>query len=303
MKNIACFDVGGTFIKFAVINSNGEIIYKSKFPTPLANCKETIPLAIISQTKELLKKYTIQSVGISTAGVVDSENGEIISASGNLPGYTGARLAEIISTELTLKVFVENDVNSAALGEMWMGAAKGKNTFVCITLGTGIGGAIVINNRLYKGVGFGAGELGHMVINEDGEPCNCGSYGCYERYASTSAYIRMYTKAAKSQGTIIDTITGEEIMDKVAKKEELACKVYDEFMNHIVSGLISIAHILDPGFIIIGGGISAQGESFFAEINKRFKARAIPAYGRHTEIVQAKLQNDAGIYGACYIAL
>ncbi|MCM0647568.1 ROK family protein [Clostridium swellfunianum] len=303
MKNIACFDVGGTFIKLAIINSNGEILYKNKFSTPLINCRKTIPEAIISQTKELLKEYEIDSLGISTAGVVDSDKGEIISASGNLPGYTGAKLSEVISKELNINVYVENDVNSAALGEMWKGAAIGSDTFLCLTLGTGVGGAIVINNKIYKGIGSGAGELGHMILVENGEDCNCGSFGCYERYASTSAFIRMYLRGADSQGLKVENITGEEIMDKVFAKEELACKVYDEFLNHVVNGLVSLTHILDPGLIVIGGGISAQGDAFFKEINNRFQTKVMKAYASHTKIVQAKLNNDAGIYGACYIAL
>jgi glucokinase len=303
MKNIACFDVGGTFTKFAIINSNGEILYKNKFSTPLINCRETIPQAIISNTKKLMIEYTVDALGISTAGAVDSEKGEIISATGNLPDYTGAKLSEVISKELNICVFAENDVNAAALGEMWMGAAKGKDTFLCLTLGTGVGGAIIINNKIYKGISYRAGELGHMILIENGEMCNCGGSGCYERYASTSAFIRMYLNKANSEGLKIEKITGEEIMNKVFEKEALACEVYDEFLNHIVSGLVSLTHILDPGFIVIGGGISAQGDIFFNELNKRFRTKVIAAYAAHTDIVQAKLNNDAGIYGACYIAL
>lgn len=303
MKNIACFDVGGTFIKYAVINSNGDILYKSKFPTPSENCRDKVPECISEKVKELKRDFTLYGIGISTAGQIDSQQGRVVFATDNLPGYTGAELSKTIMSSVGMKVYVENDVNAAALGEMWRGAGTGADTFVCITLGTGVGGAIIINRKLYKGVKGGAGELGHMTIEENGDPCSCGGAGCYERYASTSALLRNYLKQAKKQYDYVEEINGEKIMEKVNKREGLACNIYNMFIDHIVTGLINITYILDPGLIIIGGGISAQGKTFFDELNKRFKERVMESYGDHTVIVQAKLQNDAGIYGACYIAM
>lgn len=303
MKNIACFDVGGTYIKYAVINSNGDILLKDKYASPLENCKETIPESISSRINEFQMQHKLDSVGISTAGQVDSVKGEIIFATDNLPGYTGARLSQKIFMETGLNTFVENDVNAAALGEMWKGSAVGRKTFVLITLGTGIGGAIVIDGKLYKGIGGSAGEIGHIVINEGGEQCNCGLIGCYERYASTSALVRQYISKAKKEGIDAGDIDGGKIIKRVWSGEALACRVYDEFLDHLVTGLVNITHLLDPGLIIIGGGISAQGEVFYSELNSRLKRRVMKSYSEHTQITQAKLLNDAGIYGACYIAL
>lgn len=303
MKNAACFDVGGTFIKYAVINDAGDIIFKGKFATPDSNCKETIPDAISQRVMELKERFEIYRVGISTAGQVDSEKGEIVFATDNLPGYTGAKLSWDIERKTGIKTFIENDVNAAALGEMWKGAAKNRDTFVCITLGTGIGGAIVIGGKLYKGVSGSAGEVGHMIINENGEKCTCGGIGCYERYASTSALVRKYIYESMKEGTKEDNIDGEKIMDRVHNGEKLAMRVYDEFLEHVVAGIVNVTHLLDPGLIVIGGGISAQGKPFFDEINSRFRRRAMKSYSSHTEIVPAALENDAGILGACYIAL
>lgn len=303
MKNVACFDVGGTFIKYAVINDAGDILFKDKFKTPDSNCRETVPAAISQKVVELKKDFEIYRIGISTAGQVDSEKGEIIFATDNLPGYTGAKLSRDIEKSTGIKTFVENDVNAAALGEMWKGAAKGRDTFVCITLGTGIGGAIVTDGKLFKGVSGSAGELGHMTINENGENCTCGGIGCYERYASTSALVRMYKCELSKEGIKESDIDGEKIMERVHRGEKLAVKVYDEFLNHVVTGIVNVTHLLDPGLIVIGGGISAQGKPFFDEINRRFKKRAMKSYSNHTEIVQAALANDAGILGACYTVL
>ena len=304
MKNIACFDVGGTFIKYALINSEGKIILKNKFHSPKENCRENIPMEMVNKIKEFQKQYNVDKVGISTAGQVDSKKGEVVFASANLPEYTGAKLAEYIKRELNIEAFVENDVNAAALGEKWKGAGKHREDFVCVTLGTGIGGAIIINGKLYKGVSGSAGEIGHTIINEGGEKCNCGCNGCYERYASTSAFVRQYIEKAKTCGIeVIEHIDGEKIMDLVHNGDKIAQEVYDEFLNHVANGLVNVTHILDPGVIVVGGGISAQGEEFFKALNKKFKERAMDSYAEHTSIIPAQLANDAGIYGACYIAL
>lgn len=300
MKKVACFDVGGTFIKYGVVNEEGEILTKSKLHTPKKNCKKEIPEIIIQEIEKLSNHHNINSVGISTAGKVDSASGEIIFASENLPGYSGTKLSKKIKNNTGLECFVENDVNSAALAESWRGAGKELSTFVCLTLGTGVGGAIIINNKLYKGVMGGAGEIGHMVINETGDNCNCGSKGCFERYASTSALVRSYS--IKS-GVPKEDLSGKDIFDKIENGDKLAIEVYKEFLSHIVTGLVNITHIFDPGLIVLGGGISAQGKSFFNDLNELFKERVMPSYGEYTKIVQAQLENDAGILGACYIAL
>jgi glucokinase len=304
MKNIACYDIGGTFIKYAIINSEGELLKKGKFDTPSYNCRITIPESIIKTTESLKKQFEIDSVGICTAGLVDSKNG-VVTAAYNFHEYSGARLSETIERETGLKTFVENDVNAAALGEMWIGAAKGKSTFVCIALGTGVGGAIVINENVFGGVSGAAGEIGHIIVNQQGEQCSCGCIGCYERYSSTSAFIRDYINSAEKLGIKVDEteINGEKIMMLVKSGDSLAGEVYKRFVDNIATGIVSITHLLDPGLIVVGGGISAQGKTFFDDLNSSFRERVISSYASHTKIVQAQLGNDAGIYGACYIAL
>ncbi len=302
--NIVCFDVGGTFIKYSVINEKGEMLFKDKLPTPREKCKSEIPKLMVEKINDVSKYFKIDAAGVSTAGQVDSENGEIIFASENLPGYTGAKISQYLREELNLHCFVENDVNAAALGEMWRGAARGKDSFVCLTLGTGVGGAIVINGELYKGIKGGAGELGHMIINEEGEDCGCGAKGCLERYSSTSALIRNYNRALMNDG--INTkgdISGEKLMDLVKAGDSVASKVYKDFLNHLAVGITNIVHILDPGYVVIGGGISAQGESFVRDLERAFRNKAMKSYSEHTEILLAELSNEAGVYGAAYIAL
>lgn len=302
MRNIACFDIGGTTIKYAVVNEASEVLFKDNFPTPKSNCSENIPNQIVQKLNSLNKQFKINRVGISSAGIIDSENGVVVRAD-NFQGFSGTPICDIIKSSTGLDTFIENDVNAAALGELWLGSAKGCKDFICIALGTGIGGAIVLNGSLVRGIGGGAGEIGHTIVNENGEACPCGSSGCFERYASTSALVRMYKTKAQHMGIEIENINGEEIMMRVNEGEDLASTVFESFMDHLVTGIVNVTHLLDPGLIVIGGGISAQGEEFFKKLNDKFAERVIKDYAKHTKIVQAKLQNDAAIYGACYSAL
>lgn len=298
MKKVACFDIGGTFIKYGLLDETGNIIFKSKFETPHGNCRVRIPEEISNKIYELKKIDDINCIGISTAGQVDSDKGEIIYASDNIPDYTGTKLSYDLEKLIGLKCHIENDVNSAALGEMWKGNVHSKNFFF-MTLGTGIGGAIIIDGKLYKGTGGSAGEAGHMILNEDGIPCTCGGNGCFERYASVTSLIRNYCEITNKSP---NEANGEIIMNLVDNKDEYALKAYTNFVNHIVNGIMSITYILDPGIIVIGGGISEQ-KKLIQDINAQFKRKAMPSYSSHTEILSSTLKNDAGLLGACYVGL
>lgn len=297
MKNVACFDIGGTFIKYGILDENGIVLYKDKFATPNCNCNQSIPIALSEKFKEMNKIHTIDCIGISTAGQVDSTNGQIIFSSENIPGYTGTKLSEKMLKLTGLKCNIENDVNCAAVGELWKGSKK--DTFFFMTLGTGIGGAFISNGKLFKGIGGNAGEVGHMIINENGEKCTCGGIGCLERYGSVSSLVRNYATASNTNVAEVD---GEKIMKLVNSGDAVANKIYSQFIDHIVTGIINITYILDPGVIIIGGGISEQ-EDVITQLNYNFQKSAMPSYVLHTKIISSSLKNDAGLIGACYIGL
>jgi glucokinase len=297
MRNAACFDIGGTFIKYGVINESGDILFKNKFKTPKPDCRLKIPNETAKIVKEMQRDFEIDCIGISTAGQVDSKNGKIIFASDNLPDYTGTELSKDLKNFTGLDCYIENDVNAAALGELWKGSHRETDTFLFLTLGTGIGGAIIINGKLFKGAGGSAGEAGHIIINENGTECTCGSRGCYEKYASVSAFIKNYCRIA---GLRENSVGGEFIMNRVREKEPAALRAYDEFIDHIVSGLVSLATFLDPGLIIIGGGITASSSNFIDDINTRFRKNVMPSYAAYTKIEASSLRNDAGLLGACF---
>lgn len=297
------FDIGGTFIKYAVIDNKGEIHIKAKVRTPGFPGRETIPKTIIQIYDNLKNRFNIDCIGISSAGIVNVNTGVVEYAVETIPGYTGTDFLSTVGKTCKMLVFADNDVNSAAAGEMWLGSCKNLKNFLCLTIGTGIGGAIVINNQIYRGMNFSGGEVGHFIIVSDGDRCTCGRRGCYERYASTSALIRMYKEELMSQGLKHDgECDGEYIFELYHKGDEIAKKVYDKFLNYMAYGLANLVNILDPGTIIIGGGISAQGKPFFDELDKMFRKYALESCARNTEIKQAALANDAGVIGAAFNA-
>ncbi|MEN1935995.1 ROK family protein [Paenibacillus sp. 102] len=301
-KSFVCFDIGGTFIKYAMIDEHGTIYEKGKMQTSIQNQRKEILHRICETIRKLEKNYAIHSVGISSCGLIDHERGEVI-FSANIPGYSGTKIANYIYRETGYTAIVENDVRSACIGEMWKGAGIGKENIVLITLGTGIGSGIIINGQMLQGANGLAGELGHMTIVHNGEECSCGGKGCYERYASTSALIRQYKEVSLSKGVCIETITGEEIIERINSGEQLAKDVYEQFLQYVVTGLVNITHMFNPELIIIGGGIAEQGESFLKQIQERFQQTIMDIYQKKTNIVLAALHNDAGMYGACYLAL
>ncbi|WP_249316455.1 ROK family protein [Bacillus sp. FJAT-50079] len=291
MTYSACFDIGGTFIKYGVVSELGDIYLQGKTKTPQKKAQEEIPEIIIEKLQMFKEKYPIENIGISSCGLIDHNEGRVIFSS-NINGYSGLELANVIMQKTGLAVSVENDVRSACLGEMWRGAAQGKKEVVLLTLGTGIGGAVVIDGRLMRGKGNLAGELGHMSIVHNGENCPCGNVGCLERYASTSALVRFYKNRSNRDAE------GIEIMNLVHRNDSQALEAYHLFLDYLAAGLVNIAHLYNPEIIIIGGGIAAQGEKFLHAIEEKFNEKVMDVYKDSTKLVLAQLHNDAALCGA-----
>lgn len=285
---ILAFDIGGTFIKYGICE-NFEIKGKAKTPTEAENGGR----AIIDKVISIIKGYDdIDRIAISTAGQVDSIEGKIVYSTGNIPNYTGVEIKKIIENETGIKTYVENDVNSAAIGEAKFGAGKGYDSFICLTYGTGIGGAIYLNNELFKGAGSSAGELGHIITHANGKSCTCGGSGCYEAYASTTALVNRVKNATKQNLNAIEifkSLSNQEI------KTEL-----DAWIDEIIIGLISIIYTFNPPLIVLGGGI--MNEKYIIEaINQKLYPQLMDSF-RNVKIVGAELGNDAGMLGASFMA-
>ncbi len=286
---ILAFDIGGTEIKYAFCDENFRLTESKSIPT---NAHEG-GARIIERIVEIIKSCEgVDRVGISTAGQVDSVKGEIIFATDSIPGYTGTKIKEIIETETSIPTAVENDVNSAAIGEAIFGAAKGFPDFICLTYGTGIGGAIFFNGKLYTGASFSAGEFGHFITHSGGKSCTCGGNGCYEAYASTKAL----TEAVKE--TTGKSMNGREIFDDF--ENPVIRNVIDSWIDEIVTGLKGLIYIFNPPLIVAGGGIMSR-KYITDEINKRLQNELIPSF-RNTRVVKAEMGNDANKLGAAYLA-
>lgn len=286
---ILAFDIGGTEIKYAFCDENFNLSESKSVST---NAHEG-GKRIIERVVEIIKSCEgVDRIGISTAGQVDSVKGEIIFATDSIPGYTGTKIKEIIEAETGIPTAVENDVNSAAIGEAVFGAAKGCSDFICLTYGTGIGGAIFLGGKLFTGSSFSAGEFGHMITHADGKSCTCGGSGCYEAYASSTALVKSVSKFLDRP------VNGREVFENFGNPE--IKKLIDNWIDEIVIGLKSLVYIFNPKLIVAGGGI--MNEAYITdEINVRLQKTLMNSF-RNVKVVKAQMGNDANKLGAAYLA-
>ena len=286
---ILAFDIGGTEIKYALCDESFNLTEKKSIPT---NAHEG-GKRIIERVIEIIKSCDgIDRVGISTAGQVDSVKGEIVFATDTIPGYTGVKIKELVQKETGIPTAVENDVNSAALGEAIFGAGRGEKSFICLTYGTGIGGAIYLDGKLFTGNSFSAGEFGHIVTHQGGRKCTCGGEGCYEAYASTTALVN---DVKEKLGL---SLNGREIFERFDDPEIKA--VIDLWIDEIVTGLKSLVYIFNPALIVAGGGIMNE-EYITKEINARLQSQLMNSF-KKLRVVKAQMGNDANKLGAAYLA-
>ena len=247
----------------------------------------------MERAKEILHTYgDFDAIGISTAGQVDSQNGKIHYANDNIPNYTGMEIRAVLEKEFGVPVAVENDVNAAALGELYFGAAQGSENFLCLTYGTGVGGAIVLNGGIYTGNTFSGASFGGIVVHPEAIKKDVEFSGCYEKYASTTALVKrvMAVDAALDNGRkIFEAFERPEIRAEI-----------DAWIDEIVYGLITLIHIFNPSDILLGGGILAQ-KYIIEEVCRRVDEGISEGF-RGTKIRQTGLGNQAGLLGAAWLA-
>lgn len=283
---ILTFDIGGTNIKYALCNEKFVLSDKHTIPTEAEKGGQELVLKIIS----IIEQYDgIDRIGFSTAGQVDSENGIVVYSTGNIPYYTGMMVKKIIENKTGIPTFVENDVNAFAMGEAKFGAGKGKSDFLCLTYGTGIGGALYLDNKLYKGMGSSAGEFGHMITHAGGKQCTCGGEGCYECYASTRALLESVNKRNSTQ------LNAFEIFEKENFQKPEIRSVIDQWIDEMIIGLINIIYIFNPPLIVLGGGI--MNEDYVIDLIDRKIYNLLMENFRDVNIVRSKLGSDAALLG------
>ena len=284
-------DIGGTAIKSGIFQ-NGSLSALKETPTEAKMGGTHVVNRVMDIITDYQSHYPFEKIGISTAGQVNPVKGSIIYANENIPGYTGTMLKDIIEQKFHLPTDVENDVNSAAIGEAVFGAGKDESDFVCLTYGTGVGGAIFTNGKLYTGSSYSAGEFGAIVTHpEERRPQEDMFSGCYERYASATALVKnaMRLDSSLSNGRLIFQ----------RQNEPEVKQIIDDWIMEIVYGLTSIIHIMNPSCVILGGGIMEQ-PYILNQVKEKLFCNIMPSFG-HVNIKKAKLGNHAGMLGAAML--
>ena len=307
-------DLGGTNIATGVIDENYKIIgrgkVKTRAPRPAEEIFDSIKEAVDMAVADAGISYDeIISVGIGTPGSVNKDTGSI-EFSNNLK-FHNVPAKQMLEEILNKPVYLENDANAAALGEAVAGCGNGVKNFVAITLGTGVGSGIIIDGKIYRGSNFCGGEMGHMVINVDGIPCNCGRKGCWEKYASATALVSQAVEAMEGNRDSLlwktcegdlNKVDGKSIFDALDMGDAIAKAVVDKYLYYVSIGLANVINALQPEAVCIGGGISGQGEKILKPIREIVKAERYSVYAdKQASILPAELGNDAGIIGAALL--
>lgn len=309
-------DMGGMSVKFGLVDRENRIVEKVVIPTRLKVPAEEMIGDMVKAVSELLAKRGLspkdcQGIGIGSPGTIDDENGVILYS--NNFGWENVNIVEQMAERISLPIYIANDADAAALGEVCAGAAKDAKSAVLLTLGTGVGGGVILNGKIFHGPLNGGLELGHMVIKTGGEPCTCGRRGCLESYASATALLRMATKAAKENPSSLmnrmcnerlENMTGSIPFEAADKKDRAAGEVIEEYMDYLAEGIANVINIFRPELVILGGGIAAQKERLTAPLQARVDVLCFgKEHGQTARIVTSGLGNDAGIIGAAGLVI
>jgi len=305
-------DVGGTKVLGGVVDASGKVLATSRRDTPREG-GSALTKTIAEVALELMQQHSISAVGVSAAGFVSSDRKTML-ATPNIADWNGVQLDLELTNLIGLPVVIENDANAAAWGEAKFGAGRNQAHMMMLTIGTGVGGGIVVNNELYRGAFGVAAEFGHLRVVPEGHLCGCGARGCFEQYASGSALRRHAREAisaspdlarnllARGDGTI-DGLTGQAITDAAREGDAVALAAFQTTAQYLGAGIASLAVLLDPSCVVIGGGVIDAGEILLAPTRDAMK-RYMPFAGKHPypEIVAAELGNEAGLVGVADLA-
>lgn len=309
-------DVGGTNIRMGIVRPDGRILKKIQYPIDMSRGGLTVMEELASRLQDFIQGeagggQSESRIGIGVAGPIDMKR-DVLVAPPNLPGLHEFRLREFFEERISLPIAIENDANAFTLGEGWKGAARGCLHYCGITLGTGVGGGIVVAGKILHGADGMGGEVGHMVLNPEGPLCGCGGRGCLEVYSSGRGIRRMALEAIEKgegleilerSGRDIDKVTSEEVFEAAQKGDETALKVFNEMGRYLGLGLVNLVNLFNPEKIVIGGKVSRAWDYFIRSATEGVHQRAMKGQREKVEIVRAECGDDAGILGAAYAAL
>ena len=298
-KFIIGVDLGGTNLKIALLDHKFKIRHKAVLGTKRFSSKEELIAAIVSSVSATLRnnnlqKNNISGVGLGLPGPVDEKSG-VVHFFPNIPGWKEVNLKQILQKKLKLPVVLDNDAKLMCLAEYNLGAAFGFKNALCLTLGTGVGGGLIIEGKLYRGASNAAGEIGHMPINEKGPRCNCKGTACLETYIGNNKIIqearRIFNRA----------ISLEELSTLAKRRNKAALNIWIKVGIRLGIALAGITNLLNLDVIVIGGGVSNAGTVLFGSVRKTINERAMSVQARHVKVLKAKLGNDAGLIGAAIL--
>lgn len=297
MKYRLGVDIGGTSVKISALDSDFQLTEKLRFPTGENCTSEEIMNNLIEYCRKFIKKYDIEAIGVGSAGDIDSQTGVVMKA-GNLP-FRNEPIVAKLNEAFGLPAFIDNDGTCALIGERATGACRGCADAIIITLGTGVGGAVIVNNRIMRGRNNHAGELGHFTIDRSGPPCECGLHGCLERYVSATALIESVEEAVNENPSsvlaklAVDGVNGKTAFDAREQGCEIAAKLLGKYGRDLAIGVDSLTHIFQPEMIVIAGGIANQGQTLLDLI--------APHRVTESRVVITSLSGNGGIIGAALL--
>ena len=298
-------DLGGTSIKYALVDKAGNSFFEGKLPSfasvsAAKVMEQLIKAATLLKDEAAKQDWNVLGIGLGTPGIVDETNRIALGGAENIIGWENIDVASLMEKQMSLPVVVGNDANLMGLGETMYGAGQGAQNVVLLTVGTGIGGAVVIGGKLFNGFANRGTELGHVPLIANGEPCACGSVGCLEHYASTSALVRRFSKRAAEAGISFpgEEINGELIVRLYKEGDKLATECLDEHCDFLGHGIAGFINIFSPQRIVIGGGLSEAGDFYIRKVSEQAHRYAIADCAVNTQIMAASLGNKAGSIGA-----
>ena len=309
-------DLGGTNVNVGVVDRSGKVITKHALPLGKAQTRQDVLDAIYRTTDETLERAgmkleKVSALGVATPGTLDIERGVVIFAS-NLPDWRDVALREVLKERFNVPTFLENDANAAAWGEYWAGAGKDVSSMVMLTLGTGIGGGIIIDGKLWHGFKDAAAELGHLTIDFRGRHCLCGNIGCLEAYASADSTVRRFIEAVRSgKPTNLermvrehpDQVTSKLIYEEAVKGDGLCRQIMEETGFYLGVGIVTILHFLNPEMVVLTGGLTGAGSMLMDPVKRVVEERTFARSREELKIEFARLGADAGFIGAAGCAL
>lgn len=292
---ILCADIGGTSVKLGLIDRDGRLHASAEASVSFDHYQTPIIDTVIKASRAFLSANPceLEGVGVSATGQIDSRSGVIVGTNGKIANYEGTNVKARMEEAFFVPCEVLNDANAALLGECFRGGAIGAQNVVMLTLGTGVGGGVLVNGRLLTGHGGIAGEMGHFTLYQGGIPCPCGKCGCYESYASTTALLRTAEAA-----TVENNLNGRMLFERIGSGNAVLQDVLNHWLDDVAAGITGLIHIFNPELILIGGGVSQQEDLLLKPLKTRVLSGAMPRFTENLRIERATLGNDAGLIGA-----